>query len=106
MAISYITTSLNAYKPISNSIFSYVLVTGATGFIGAHVVDNLLNRGMRVRAVARSRGKAKFMLESRSKYASQLEFFFIDDLATPSVFDEALKGVDGVIHVASVSHDQ
>lgn len=79
-----------------------MLVTGATGFIGAHVVDNLLARGLRVRAVARSKAKADRMLESRSQYNSQLDFFFIDDLATPGVFDDALRNVEGVIHVASV----
>ena len=31
-----------------------VLVTGASGYIGSYVVANLLERGMRVRAAARS----------------------------------------------------
>ncbi|KAL3418210.1 3-beta hydroxysteroid dehydrogenase isomerase family protein [Phlyctema vagabunda] len=81
---------------------SYVLVTGATGLVGAHVVDQLLDRGFRVRAVARSRAKAKAMQDARQKYASHLDFYFIDDLTTPDVFDKALRGgIDGVIHVAS-----
>lgn len=82
----------------------YVLVTGATGFVGAHVVDNLLSRGIKVRAVARSKAKAEKMLAARKQYATLLEFYYIDDLSTPGVFDDAVKGgVDGVIHLASVS---
>jgi nucleoside-diphosphate-sugar epimerase len=82
--------------------YRYVLVTGATGFIGAHVVDVLLNRGLKVRGATRSMGKGKAMLEARPKYASQLDFVQIQDFEKTGVFDEAVKGVDAVIHVASV----
>lgn len=84
-----------------------MLVTGATGFIGAHVVDILLSRGIKVRGATRSVAKGKAMLEARPKYAasSQLDFVQIEDFekAGLAVFDEAVKGVDGVVHVASVS---
>ncbi|KAI1102512.1 dihydroflavonol-4-reductase [Jackrogersella minutella] len=80
---------------------SYVLVSGATGLVGSHVVDNLLGRGIRVRAVARSKHKADYFLAARPQYASQLDFFFIDDLNTPGVFRHAVEGIDGIIHVAS-----
>ncbi|KAI1455421.1 dihydroflavonol-4-reductase [Annulohypoxylon moriforme] len=78
-----------------------VLVTGATGLVGSHVVDNLLMRGIKVRAVSRSQKKADLFLASRSKFASHLEFFLIDDLTTPKIFDDAVTGIDGIIHVAS-----
>ncbi|KAI1399030.1 dihydroflavonol-4-reductase [Hypoxylon fuscum] len=80
---------------------SYVLVTGATGLVGSHVVDNLLRRGIKVRAVARSKQKADLFLAARPEFVSQLDFFFIDDLNTPGVFRDAVKGIDGVIHIAS-----
>ena len=83
------------------TVFSYVLVTGATGLVGSHVVDNLLSKGFKVRAVARSKRKAEAMLATRAKHASQLDFCFIEDLTSPGVFDNAVKGVDGVIHIAS-----
>ena len=82
---------------------SQVLVTGATGLVGSHVVDTLLRRGIKVRAVARSKQKADIFLAARSQYTSQLSFYFIDDLNTPGIFQDAVKDVDGVIHVASVS---
>ncbi|KAM0268388.1 hypothetical protein ACHAQH_010002 [Verticillium albo-atrum] len=55
------------------SSLEYVLVTGATGFIGAHIVDVLLSRGIRVRG----------------------------DFSDGGDFSEAVKDVDAVIHVAS-----
>ncbi|KAK2776618.1 hypothetical protein FQN53_002561 [Emmonsiellopsis sp. PD_33] len=80
---------------------SYVLVTGATGFIGAHVVDNLLRRGLKVRGATRSLKKGEQMKAARPQYASQLDFVQIDDFANPGVFDKAIDGIDAVIHVAS-----
>lgn len=78
-------------------------MTGATGLVGSHVVDTLLKRGIKVRAVARSKQKADLFTAARPQFASQLSFFFIDDLNTPGVFENAVKDIDGVIHVASVS---
>lgn len=69
------------------------------------MVDNLLGRGIKVRAVARSKQKADLFLAARPEFASQLEFFFIDDLSTPGVFDDAVRDIDGIIHIASVSSE-
>ncbi len=87
------------------SASNYVLVTGATGFIGAHIVDELLCRGLKVRAAARSQSKANQMIADRPQHKGRLDFVFIDDLTRPGVFDSAVKNVDAVIHTASVSTD-
>lgn len=82
---------------------SYVLVTGATGFIGAHVVDNLLRRGIKVRAATRSLKKGEQLRAARPQYSSLLDIVQVGDFSdaeTPSLA-EAVKGVTGVIHVAS-----
>lgn len=42
------------------------------------------------------------MLQDRPTSASRLEFTVIGDLSQPGVFDEAVKGVDAIIHTASV----
>lgn len=80
----------------------YVLVTGATGFIGAHVVDQLLSRGLRVRGATRSAAKGQAMIEARQQYRGKLDFVQIDDFEKLGVFTDAVKEVDAVIHVASV----
>ncbi|KAJ4356581.1 uncharacterized protein N0V89_004616 [Didymosphaeria variabile] len=79
----------------------YILVTGATGFIGAHVVDELLRRGHRVRAATRSIQKGELMKISRPQYAAQLEIVQVSDFSASASFKDAVQGVDGVIHVAS-----
>ncbi len=101
MSPSYVNPSLSD-EPISQD-HRYVLVTGATGFIGAHVVDELLRRGLKVRGATRSATKGKAMIDARPKYASQLDFVQISDFEKTGVFEEAVKGIDAVIHVASVS---
>ncbi|EPS44032.1 hypothetical protein H072_1908 [Dactylellina haptotyla CBS 200.50] len=87
---------------------TYILVTGATGFIGSHVVSHLLSQGIRVRATYRSQRKADAMLAHfRTLYGgdkadSLLDFVHTGDLATPGCFDDSLKGgIEVVIHCAS-----
>lgn len=82
----------------------YILVTGSTGFIGAHVVDNLLARGYSVRGATRSAAKGEQMKAARPQYASKLDFVVVEDFTKSGVFDDALEGIDAVIHVASVCH--
>jgi uncharacterized protein YbjT (DUF2867 family) len=81
----------------------FVLVTGATGFIGAHIVDALLARGIRVRGATRSLAKADAMLQMRKHHADLLEFVQIEDFENPGGLVEAVKNVDGIVHTASVS---
>ncbi|KAL4914893.1 hypothetical protein BDW62DRAFT_213068 [Aspergillus aurantiobrunneus] len=79
----------------------FVLVTGATGFIGAHIVDALLTRGLRVRGTTRSLAKGEAMMKARPQYKDQLEFVQINDFEHPGGLIDAVKGVDGIIHTAS-----
>lgn len=80
----------------------FVLVTGATGFIGAHIVDALLARGIRVRGATRSLAKGDYMLQTRKHHAGLLEFVQIEDFESPGGLVEAVKDVDGIVHTASV----
>lgn len=82
--------------------YSHVLVTGATGFIGAHIVDQLLAKGIKVRGTTRTLGKGQRMKDARPKYSSQLDFVQIDDFTGNTDFRQAVEGVDGIIHAASV----
>ncbi|KAJ7127876.1 hypothetical protein C8R44DRAFT_733286 [Mycena epipterygia] len=76
-----------------------IFVTGASGFLGSHVVFQLLEKGYRVRAVARG-AKADFLKSSYSSYGDRFEVVRIADIAHDQ-FPEALVGVDAVVHLAS-----
>ena len=74
-----------------------VLVTGATGFIGSHVVEALLDRKARVRAVGRSRQRLDAALGER---AGQVEFLE-GDLTSPDCSRAACAGMEVVCHLAA-----
>lgn len=81
---------------------SPVLVTGATGYIGAEIVSQLLGRDYRVRGTTRHVGKAKESgeLTSLAGAAEGLELVEAD-LLTDGAFDHAVMGCEYVMHVAS-----
>ncbi|HJL18955.1 MAG TPA: aldehyde reductase [Sandaracinaceae bacterium LLY-WYZ-13_1] len=79
-----------------------VCVTGASGFIAAHIVRELLERGYRVRGTVRSLAdpdKYRY-LTSLPGAAERLELVEAE-LTTEGSFDEAVKGCRVVIHTAS-----
>jgi len=79
-----------------------VLITGASGFIAAHVIEAFLNAGFKVRGTVRSEATAKKVRdEHKSHPAESLEFAIVPDISAPGAFNEAVVGVDGVIHTAS-----
>ncbi|TFY80096.1 hypothetical protein EWM64_g3914 [Hericium alpestre] len=76
-----------------------VVVTGASGFLGSVVVDQLLDAGYTVRGIVRS-GKAQRMKDACASFGNKFSVAIIDDLATAN-FTEAFKGADALIHTAS-----
>ncbi|KAL2842724.1 hypothetical protein BJY01DRAFT_216408 [Aspergillus pseudoustus] len=73
-----------------------ILVTGASGFVAAHVVEAFLREGYNVRGTVRSEKTASDVLQTTAKYAEQLRFAIVPDIAAPHAFDDAVKGLDGV----------
>lgn len=72
---------------------SRVLVTGAGGFIGAHVVDALLREGCEVRAIAGAPGQPVRSLPH------EVESITADVMDTDAV-TAAAKGIEAVVHLA------
>ena len=82
-----------------------VAVTGAAGFIGGHVVQELLDRGHRVRACVRNVDDDTRVgfLKAMNPYASGRLTLHAADLDQPGCFDDIFRGCDGVAHVSHVS---
>ncbi|KAJ4481272.1 hypothetical protein J3R30DRAFT_3700970 [Lentinula aciculospora] len=72
-----------------------IFVTGGTGFLGSHVVLQLLEKGYRVRVAARSVTKQQGIFPN----TPTLEVVEMPTLT--SDYTESLKGVDAVIHTAT-----
>jgi nucleoside-diphosphate-sugar epimerase len=71
-----------------------VLVTGANGFVGSHVIDALLSSGYSVKAVVRNTW-------SDAPHGVEL---LVADLSLPFDWSAALRGVTTIIHLAARVH--
>jgi len=82
---------------------SLVLVTGANGFIAAHICDQLLLAGYRVRGTVRNIERNAWLLSLFSSRYGPNRFSQVEvvDVGKSGALDEAVRGVDGVIHVAA-----
>jgi nucleoside-diphosphate-sugar epimerase len=71
-----------------------ILVTGGNGFIGGHVVDNLIDKGYDPIIFDRVKNKGK-------NDRKDVQYFY-GDTKNAGVIDEAIYHSDGVIHLAGV----
>lgn len=86
---------------------SLILVTGATGFIGANVVFEALKAGYKVRGTSRSKSSAA-KLEEKLGDTADYSTAVVPDVTVAGAWDEAVKNVDAIIHLAtdtSFEHD-
>lgn len=73
----------------------HALVTGAPGFLGAHIVETLVERGVKVRGWGRP-GESHINLEG-------LDLEMIEgDVRDPDCAREATEGIDTVFHTAAI----
>jgi uncharacterized protein YbjT (DUF2867 family) len=82
-----------------------ILVTGANGFIGSHVVNTLLAEGYKVRGTLRA-DKPWLNEYFGSEYGSGLfETIVVPTLEDEGALETAMRGVEGVIHVVRTQGD-
>ncbi len=87
-----------------NGISGTVLVTGGTGFVGGHVILQLLQKGYHVQTTLRSlsrKGEVVDMIKTGGITDLSRLSFFETDLLKDDNWDEAMKGCGYVLHVAS-----
>ena len=78
-----------------------VLVTGGAGFIGSHLVEELVARGCRVRVLdVLSRGTLEYIQPLITDGSVE---FINGDIRYKGVVDRAMKGVDYVFHKAATN---
>ena len=80
-----------------------VLVTGGSGFIALHCIDQLLEKGYGVRTTVRSESRIDEIKKAMNQYPNldqNLEFH-VCDLLKDNGWDEAVNGCEYVLHVAS-----
>ena len=80
-----------------------VLVTGADGFIGSHLVERLVAEGARVRAfcIYNSRGSAGWLDETAPDVRAAIDVRF-GDVRDARFVERASEGIDVVFHLAAL----
>ncbi len=71
------------------------LVTGATGFVGGHVVEVLRRADRPVRCLVRERGKARELEDAGCELVE-------GDMTDPASLRRAVDGVESVVHLAAI----
>ena len=80
--------------------FGKVLVTGGAGFIGSHIVDRLLEKGVKVRVLDDlSTGDKNNLVQHESNDGFE---FVLGDIRDYDVVEKAVEGVDAVVHQAAL----
>jgi NAD dependent epimerase/dehydratase len=80
-----------------------VLVTGAAGFIGSHVVERLVRDGASVRAFVRYNSRNDYGWLERSDVDVERDVeVFLGDLANPEAVAGAVAGVDTILHLGAL----
>ena len=82
---------------------SQSLITGATGFIGSHLTELLLSKGLRVRAFVHYNSQNSWgWLDTLPKGVMDNVEIFAGDIRDPNGVREAMKGCDAVFHLAAL----
>ncbi len=80
-----------------------VLVTGADGFIGSHLVEELINKGCQIRAfVYYNSFNSWGWLDTFPKDKLDMIDIFAGDIRDPNGVRKAIQGIDIVFHLAAL----
>jgi len=80
----------------------HILVTGGAGFIGSHLVDELLQHGYEVRILDNLSAQVHGPQRTIPTYLNPDVEIVIDDIRNPEAVKRALKGIDAVYHFVAM----
>jgi nucleoside-diphosphate-sugar epimerase len=81
-----------------------ILVTGANGYLATWATKKYLEAGYSVRGTVRSLSKCAFLNDKFACYGDRFELVVVEDITKDGAFDESVKGVDAITHIASPFH--
>ncbi|OIW25712.1 NAD(P)-binding protein [Coniochaeta ligniaria NRRL 30616] len=85
-----------------------VLLTGGSGFIASHILDQLVDQGFNVVVTVRSEEKGQRIVDTYQGAAKEnVSYVVVEDITKEGAFDAAVKSqppFDYVIHTASPYH--
>jgi NADH dehydrogenase len=84
---------------------STILVTGASGFVGSHLLPELLGAGNRVVALVRSPATGQKVTRRLSTAQAANVELRTGDVDLPATLAAALAGVDAVVHLVAIPRD-
>ena len=84
---------------------STVLVTGATGFVGSHMIPALLAADHRVVALVRTPTDGELVLSRLAPARRAAVETRVGDVTRPDTLGPALAGVDAVVHLVAIPRD-
>lgn len=79
------------------------LLTGANGFVAAHILDQLISQGHSVIGSVRTDAKGQQILDTHPEWKGHLDFITVSDYTEPGTWDATFKDndFDYVIHSAA-----
>jgi len=76
-----------------------IFIAGASGFVGGHLVDYLIQKGDRVRCLARSEGAQKSLAAKGAEVIS-------GDITHPETLNNILRPEDFVVHLVGIIEEK